>query len=173
MVRDDLVLAIGILALAGAGYGGYVYMSNWKNRATLAVGSDQFNALMSILNGAESQYGIPQDLLARQAWQESSFDPNAQSPAGAQGLLQFMPATWAQYGGGGNVFDPQTAATAGAQYMAALFKQFGAWSLALAAYNAGPGNVSKYGGIPPFAETQNYVSKIISDVNSEGGAQLS
>lgn len=168
MERDRLMLLIGILALAGAGYGGYVYMSNWKNRASLVVGSDQFNALMSLLNSAEHQYGLPQDLLARQAWQESSFDPNATNPSGAQGLMQLMP----QYYPGVNPFDPNQAVPAAAQTMAANYKQFGSWALALAAYDAGAGNVNKYGGIPPFAETQNYVAKIIGDVNSEGGAQI-
>jgi len=136
-------------------------MSNWKARAQLAVGADQFNSLMSLLSAAESQYGIPTDLLARQAWQESSFDPAATNPSGAQGLMQLMP----QYYPGVDPFDPSQAVQAAAGTMAGNFKTFGSWGLALAAYNAGAGNVRKYGNtVPPFPETQNYVAKILGDV---------
>jgi peptidoglycan DL-endopeptidase CwlO len=166
MERDRLILLIAILGLAGAG-GAYV-MSNWKLRAQLAVGQDQFNSLMSLLSAAEQQYGLPTDLLAAQAWQESSFDPSATNPSGAQGLMQLMP----QYYPGVDPFDPQQAIPAAAQTLSQNFKTFGSWSLALAAYNAGAGNVRKYGGIPPFAETQHYVAKILGNVNSEGGPQI-
>ncbi len=144
-------------------------MSNWKKQAVLSVGQTQFDNLMSMLNAAENQYGIPHDLLAAQAWQESSFNPNAQSPVGAQGLMQLMP----QYYPNVNPFDPAQAIQAAAQTDAANFRRFGSWSLALAAYNAGAGNVDKYGGVPPFPETQHYVAGIIGNVNSEGGAQVS
>ncbi len=144
-------------------------MSDWKKQAILAVGQTQFDYLMGLLNAAELKYGIPHDLLAAQAWQESSFNPNAQSPVGAQGLMQLMP----QYYPGINPFDPVQAIDAAASTDAANFTRFGSWSLALAAYNAGAGNVDKYGGVPPFTETQNYVAGIIGNVNSEGGVQVS
>jgi soluble lytic murein transglycosylase-like protein len=166
MSRDRLLMLIAIVAVLSIG--GVVYMSDWKRRAQLVVSADQYASLMSLLNVAEDQYGIPRDLLARQAWQESSFNPAATNPSGAQGLMQLMP----QYYPGVDPFDPVAAVSAAAQTMAANFKTFGSWSLALAAYNAGAGNVRKYGGIPPFPETENYVAKIIGDVNAEGGAQV-
>lgn len=143
-------------------------MSNWKLRAQLAVGQDRFNYLMGLLSSAEQQYGLPTDLLARQAYQESSFNSDATNPSGAQGLMQLMP----QYYPGVDPFDPTQAIPAAAETLSRNHITFGSWGLALAAYNAGAGNVRKYGGIPPFPETQNYVSKIIGDVNSEGGPQI-
>ena len=148
--------------------GGIIVMSDWKKQAILAVGQAQFDSLIAMLNAAETQYGIPHDLLAAQAWQESSFNPNAQSPVGAQGLMQLMP----QYYPNVNPFDPASAIQAAAETDAANFRKFGSWSLAMAAYNAGVGAVEQYGGIPPFPETQNYVAKIIANVNSEGGQQV-
>jgi peptidoglycan DL-endopeptidase CwlO len=166
MTRQRLLLTVGILALLGAGAG--IYLSDWKRRAQLIVGSDQYAALMAMLNAAEVQHGIPTDLLARQAWQESSFDPNATNASGASGLMQLMP----QFYPGVDPFNPSDAIAAAAATMAQNFHTFGSWGLALAAYNAGAGNVRKYGGIPPFTETENYVTKILADVNAEGGAQI-
>lgn len=144
-------------------------MSDWKKQAVHAVGQSQFDYLMGLLNAAESQYGIPHDLLAAQAWAESSFDPNAQSGAGAQGLMQLMPLFYP----GVDPFDPAQAVQAAAQTMIGNYREFRSWSLALAAYNAGAGTVRKYSNtVPPFAETQNYVAKIIANVNSEGGPQV-
>ncbi|HEY0508636.1 MAG TPA: lytic transglycosylase domain-containing protein, partial [Blastococcus sp.] len=92
--------------------------------------------------------------------QESGFDSQAVSPAGAQGLMQFMPSTAA--GLGVNPLDPNSAIDGAARYLSSLKKQFGSTDLALAAYNAGPGTVSRYGGIPPYSETQNYVRSVMS-----------
>ncbi len=166
--RNDWLLWVGGALLLAALTGGIIVMSDWKKEAVLAVGQAQFDSLMAMLHDAEAQYGIPPDLLAAQAWQESSFNPNAQSPVGAQGLMQLMP----QYYPSVNPFDPAQAISAAAQTDAANFRKFGSWSLALAAYNAGAGAVEKYSGIPPFAETQNYVAKIIANVNSGGGPQV-
>lgn len=176
MQRSRLIWMIGALALLGAGIGTAVYMSDWKKRAQANAGDDLYAQLMAMFASAEQQYGIPHDLLARQGFEESSFDPNIisgtqSSSAGAQGIMQFMPATAAQYGV--SALDPSSAIPGAAHYMSDLFTQFGSWRLALAAYNAGPGNVQTYAGIPPFPETLNYVSDIISDVNAEGGAQVS
>jgi soluble lytic murein transglycosylase-like protein len=87
---------------------------------------------------------------------ESNFNPKAGSPAGAQGLMQFMPATARSYGI--DPWDPAQAIDGAARYVAGSLSQFGGdVAKAVAAYNAGPGAVQRHGGVPPFAETQNYV----------------
>jgi cell wall-associated NlpC family hydrolase len=107
-----------------------------------------------------NRYGVDPSLLAAVANQESGFDSGAISPAGAQGLMQFMPST--ARGLGINPLDPASAVDGAARYLSQLSQQFGSTPLALAAYNAGPGAVSKYGGIPPYTETQNYVRAVMS-----------
>ena len=109
---------------------------------------------------AGSRHGVDPALLAAVAHQESGFDASAVSPAGAQGLMQFMPAT--ARGLGVDPFDPASAVDGAARYLAELTEQFGSTELGLAAYNAGPGTVSRYGGIPPHAETQDYVRTVTS-----------
>ena len=109
---------------------------------------------------AADKYGMDPSLLAAVARQESGFNASAVSPAGAQGLMQFMPAT--AQGLGVNALDPGSAIDGAAKYLSNLTRQFGSTELALAAYNAGPGTVSRYGGIPPYPETQNYVSSVMS-----------
>ena len=111
---------------------------------------------------AGNRHGVAPSLLAAVASQESGFDPRAVSPAGAQGLMQFMPAT--ARGLGVDPLDPASAVDGAARYLRDLTSQFGSTDLALAAYNAGPGNVRKHGGIPPFPETQNYVRAVTSKV---------
>jgi len=109
---------------------------------------------------AADRHGVDASVLAAVASQESGFDSQAVSPAGAQGLMQFMPATAA--GLGVNPLDPTSAIDGAARYLGSLTQQFGSTPLALAAYNAGPGTVSRYGGIPPYPETQNYVRNVLS-----------
>ena len=113
-----------------------------------------------LFSRAGSRYGVDASLLAAVAQQESSFNASAVSPAGAQGLMQFMPAT--ATGLGVNPLDPGSAIDGAAKYLSSLTKQFGSTDLALAAYNAGPGTVSRYGGIPPYPETQNYVRNVLT-----------
>ena len=93
---------------------------------------------------------------------ESAFNPSATSGVGAQGLMQLMPDTATDLGCQ-NAYDPVQNVAAGTRYFADLYRQFGDLSLALAAYNAGPGNVSSFGGVPPYSETQNYVASIAGE----------
>lgn len=114
----------------------------------------------NLFQQAGARYGIDPSVLAAVASQESGFNASAVSPAGAQGLMQFMPSTAA--GLGVNPLDPSSAVNGAAKYLSGLQSQFGSLPLALAAYNAGPAAVSRYGGIPPYAETQNYVRAVTS-----------
>lgn len=104
---------------------------------------------------AAQRHGIPEDLFLRLVQQESGWNPNARSHKGAMGLAQLMPGTAAKLGV--NATDPVQNLEGGARYLRMMYNQFGNWTLALAAYNAGPGAVQKYGGIPPYRETRNYV----------------
>ncbi len=116
--------------------------------------------LASIFEKASKTYGVPMPLLTAMAKQESNFQADATSKSGAMGIMQLMPATAAHFGCT-NPYDPEQNIMAGAKYISELLDKYdGNVSLALAAYNAGSGNVDKYGGIPPFTETQNYVAKI-------------
>ena len=109
---------------------------------------------------AGSRHGVSPALLAAVAKTESNFDSTAVSPAGARGLMQFMPATAA--GLGVDATDPASAIDGAARYLKDLTARFGSTELALAAYNAGPGTVARHGGIPPYPETQDYVRKVTS-----------
>lgn len=118
-----------------------------------------------LITEASKKYDVPPAILSALLKQESGFNPNAVSPVGARGIAQFMPATAKQFGI--NPDDPSQAIPAAAKYLAQNFKQFGSWDQALAAYNAGPGAVQQYGGVPPYEETQNYVKKITSMLGNE------
>jgi soluble lytic murein transglycosylase-like protein len=126
----------------------------------LSSGSEsQYEALFE---EAGQRYNVSPALLAAVAKHESGFDPNAVSPAGAQGLMQLMPAT-AQGLGVTNPYDPRQSIFAAAKDLGGLISNYnGDISLGLAAYNAGSGAVARYGGIPPYPETQNYVSAVLS-----------
>ena len=116
----------------------------------------------TIIKKASSTYDIPEKLIAAVMKQESNFNPKVVSQAGAQGLMQLMPKT-AQYLGVSDAFDPEQNIMAGAKYLRQMLDKFdNDPSLALAAYNAGPSRVTKYNGIPPFKETQNYVKKVMN-----------
>lgn len=127
--------------------------------------------LDAIFQKAADTYGVDVELLKAMAKAESGFDPNATSKAGAMGVMQLMPAT-AKSLGVTDAYDPEQNIMGGAKYIASLLEQYdGNVSYALAAYNAGSGNVAKYGGIPPFEETQNYVAKILGYLQ-DGGVEI-
>jgi soluble lytic murein transglycosylase-like protein len=115
----------------------------------------------SVIEQAAERYGVDPAVLHGLIQQESGFDPGAQSSAGASGLTQLMPGT-ASSMGVSNPLNPTESIEGGARYLSQLMSQFGGNTEdALAAYNAGPGAVQQYGGIPPYAETQSYVSKVL------------
>ena len=127
-----------------------------------------------LVKATAAKFNIPAGILARLIQAESSWNPSAVSPAGAFGLTQVMPATARGMGYSVDALrrSPALQIEAGAKYLSQQYKRFGSWQLALAAYNAGPGAVSKYGGIPPYRETQNYVAKILSPVKYAFGGIL-
>jgi soluble lytic murein transglycosylase-like protein len=113
------------------------------------------------IDAAAAQYGIDPAVLKGLIKQESGFNPDAGSPAGAQGLTQLMPGT-ASAMGVTNLHDPAQSIDGGAHYLKMQLDRFGGdYSKALAAYNAGPGAVQRYGGVPPYSETQNYVKNVL------------
>lgn len=114
------------------------------------------------IDAAAARYGIDPDLLRGLVRQESGFDPAARSGAGAVGLTQLMPGT-ARELGVTDPTDPAQALDGGAKYLKQQLDRFGGDAAkALAAYNAGPGAVQKFGGVPPYAETQNYVKNVLA-----------
>lgn len=108
---------------------------------------------------AARRHGIPEDLFLRLVQQESGWDPRAVSHAGARGLAQLMPETARMLGVDPD--DPMQNLEGGARYLHMMYRRFGNWRLALAAYNAGAGAVEAHGGIPPFRETRDYVRIIL------------
>ncbi len=127
---------------------------------TRPLGADVPASLRGLFTRAAEQYGVPAGLLSAVARAESGYDPGAVSPAGAIGLMQLMPGT--ARGLGVDPRNPAQAVDGAARLLADHLDRFGSTSLALAAYNAGPGAVQKYGGVPPYAETQQYVRRVLA-----------
>lgn len=184
-------VVIGVLAVVIS----FLPILGWQSQeasrglitGTLAAGTSGVPAqLIPLYNKAGSRCAeMPATLLAAQGRQESRFDPDAVSPAGAEGIAQFMPGTWSIYGrdangdGVANVRDPADAIDAQGRYMCDLAAQMrklvadgratgDIQTLALAAYNAGAGAVTQYGGVPPYAETQAYAPAVLAYAQTLG-----
>ena len=126
------------------------------------AGAEAGGEYEALIDQAAARNGLDPAVLHGLIQQESGFDPSAASSAGASGLTQLMPGT-ASSMGVANPLNPAESIEGGARYLGQLTTQFGGnTEEALAAYNAGPGAVEQYGGIPPYAETQSYVSKVLS-----------
>ena len=138
-------------------------------RATRAVQSFVPARFAPLIVRAAQRWGVSAHLLAAQLYAESNFNPFARSPAGAEGIAQFMPGTAAAMGLA-DPFDPGAAINAQARLMRDLLGRFGSVPLALAAYNAGPGAVAGCGCIPPFSETRAYVARILGLLGGAGDA---
>ena len=135
-------------------------LQNVQKQKTMPAGAAKYDA---IFEEASRTYGVSKSLLIAVAKAESNFNPNDVSHAGASGIMQLMPGT-AKSLGVKNVFDPYENIMGGAKLLRDNIRSFGSVPLALAAYNAGPGAVKKYNGVPPYKETQNYVKKIMADL---------
>lgn len=134
--------------------------SEFMRRAQVTESEINAEGLDNAFEESARFYNVPVNLLKAIGKAESNFDPYAQSAAGAQGVMQLMPET-ARSLGVTDVFDARSNIMGGAKYISDLLKQYnGDIDLALAAYNAGSGNVEKYGGVPPFPETVNYIRKV-------------
>lgn len=158
-MKSDTLLLIGVVVTAVI-VGGIAVTKNsdWKK-------TKNASKYLPLLNEAEEKYGIPRDLLARLAYQESRFREDivrgeTVSAAGALGIMQLVP----RFHPMAQPLDVALAIDYAAGFLASLRRQLGSWTLALAGYNAGAGNVLKYKGVPPFAETLAYVSEIKKDV---------
>lgn len=118
-----------------------------------------------LVAAASDRHQVDADLINSVIQQESSFNPGARSPKGAQGLMQLMPSTASRLGVG-NAYEPRDNIEGGTRYLRQLLEQYhGDAVKALAAYNAGPQRVEQYQGVPPYRETHNYVRRIITDFN--------
>ena len=151
-----------------SGTGGSAQWTSALSSASTGSGTSRAAPYQAMFNAAGAKYGIDPAILSSVAKAESGYNPSAVSPAGAVGLMQFMPSTAA--GMGIDPTDPAQAIDGAARYLSAQVKRFGSVPLALAAYNAGPNAVKKYGGIPPYPETQNYVAKVLASAGQATAA---
>ena len=181
-----LALAGGIPAVgaaAGAGSGLYRYVDERGVVHFTNVPSDRRYSRITVLRSlatrsradyitpvrsyddliklASRRHGVPAALVKAVIHAESAFDPRAVSPKGAMGLMQLMPAT-AQLLGVAKPFHASQNVQGGTRYLRSLHDRYGSWTHTLAAYNAGPSAVDQYRGVPPYAETRQYVKRVLS-----------
>jgi soluble lytic murein transglycosylase-like protein len=145
-------------------------LAGTSTTATVASAGTGSTPYAAEIDAAAARHGLDPALLRGLIRAESNFDPNAGSHAGAQGLTQLMPGTAAALGVT-NPLDPAQSIEGGAKYLAEQLERFGGdVTKALAAYNAGPGAVARYGGVPPYAETQAYVRRVTQYAEQYRGA---
>lgn len=132
-----------------------------QKQEALGKGETIPQAYKEIVQEAANTYGVPVSLISKIIQVESGWNHKAKSRVGAMGMMQLMPRT-AKALGVSNPYDPGQNIMGGVKYLSSLIKKYkGDMTLAVAAYNAGPGNVDKYKGVPPFKETQNFVKKVL------------
>jgi soluble lytic murein transglycosylase-like protein len=141
-------------------------VQNGQNNSDSTNSTSSSNKFSDLIKQASEKYGVDEDLISSVIQAESNFNSFAVSSTGAQGLMQLMPGTAASLGVT-NSFDPEQNINGGTLYLKKMLNKYGGdIEKTLAAYNAGPGAVDQYNGIPPYKETQAYVSKVIGLYNN-------
>ncbi len=143
---------------------GVIYIEGSGERKFKRPPSNSLNYIRNRAKYYAKKFGIPEKLFLNLIRAESNFNPRAVSSKGAKGLCQLMPDTASRLGVK-DPFDVDENLKAGAKYLRQLYDKYGNWKLALAAYNAGPGAVDRYGSVPPYVETVNYVRKVFREVS--------
>lgn len=140
--------------------------NRFQHLVTAAAERSLTTSVEKAITSAAARYGIDRPVLQALAQVESGFRSNALSPSGAMGIMQLMPAT-AHALGVTDPMDPEANIDAGARYLREQMDRFGGdLALALAAYNAGPSAVARYGGVPPYQETQRFVARVLEHIGS-------